>query len=193
MNATSLERASEPCRCDAPASNRRRRRDDAGSRIRNPPLLKSPVRLARARGSAHAHSEARRDPIRVQFPQPIMQEDDGRATLLSLSPMRDQSRQMAGFARCSRCNHALTSVHVEAVPALGALPAGSGIVIVACPNCRVPLGTSIMGPARTDARSRFHGASLAKTHSRPATVGWRDCTAIARRRGALRPKPPVPA
>ena len=30
---------------------------------------------------------------------------------------------MAGFAKCSRCNHVLTSVHVEAVPALGALNA----------------------------------------------------------------------
>ena len=76
----------------------------------------------------------------------------------------ERPRQMAGFARCSRCNHALTSVHVEDVPAIGALPAGSGIVIVACPNCRVPLGTSIIGPARTDARSRFHRASVAKTH-----------------------------
>jgi hypothetical protein len=71
---------------------------------------------------------------------------------------------MAGFARCSQCDRALTSVHVEAVPAIGALPAGSNILVVACPNCRVPLGTSIMGPARTDARSRFHGASIAKTH-----------------------------
>ena len=28
---------------------------------------------------------------------------------------------MAGFAKCSRCNHVQTSVRVEAVPALGAL------------------------------------------------------------------------
>ena len=73
-------------------------------------------------------------------------------------------RQMAGFARCSRCNHALTSVHVEAVPALGALPA-SRVFVVACSNCRAALGTStIVGPARTDTRSRFHDASVAKTH-----------------------------
>ena len=38
---------------------------------------------------------------------------------------------MAGFARCSRCDRALTSVHVEAVPALGALPAASGVFVVA--------------------------------------------------------------
>ncbi len=79
---------------------------------------------------------------------------------------------MAGFAKCSRCNHVLTSAHVEDVPALGALPAGSKILVVACPNCRVALGTSTIGPARTDARSRFHGASLAKTHpGRRQSVG----------------------
>ena len=38
---------------------------------------------------------------------------------------------MAGFARCSRCDHVLTSVHAEAVPALGALPAASGILVIA--------------------------------------------------------------
>jgi hypothetical protein len=73
---------------------------------------------------------------------------------------------MAGFARCSRCNHALTSLHVDAVPALGALPAGSRVLVVACPNCRTALGPSMIGPARTDTRSRFHGASVAKTHPR---------------------------
>ena len=73
---------------------------------------------------------------------------------------------MAGFARCPHCAHALTSVHVEAVPAFGALPSASSILVVACPNCRVPLGTSIIGPERTGARSAFHGASLAKTHPR---------------------------
>ena len=81
---------------------------------------------------------------------------------------------MAGFARCSRCDRALTSVHVEAVPVLGALPAGSRILVVACPNpnCRTPLGTSMIGPARTDTRSRFHGASVAKTYpSRRQSVG----------------------
>jgi hypothetical protein len=73
---------------------------------------------------------------------------------------------MAGFARCC-CNHALTSVRGEAVPVLGALPAGSRILVVACPSCRVALGTSMIGPARTDARSRFHGASVAKTRPGP--------------------------
>ena len=72
---------------------------------------------------------------------------------------------MAGFAKCSRCNHVLTSAHVEAVPALGALPAASRVFVVACLNCRMPLGTSIIGPTRT-AGSRFHGASVAKTHPR---------------------------
>lgn len=71
---------------------------------------------------------------------------------------------MAGFAKCSRCDRALTSVHVEAVPALGALPAGSRILVVACPNCRTALGASTIGPERADARSRFQGASLAKTY-----------------------------
>ena len=71
---------------------------------------------------------------------------------------------MAGFARCPRCGRTLTSAHVDAVPALGALPAASRVLVVACPNCRAALGTSMIGPARTDARSRFHGASLAKTH-----------------------------
>jgi hypothetical protein len=81
-------------------------------------------------------------------------------------------RQMAGFARCSRCNHALTSVHVEAVPALGALPAASKVLVVGCSNCRAPLGTSIVGLARTDARNRFHGASVAMTHpGRRQSVG----------------------
>ena len=73
---------------------------------------------------------------------------------------------MAGFAKCSRCNHVLTSVRVEAVTAIGALPAGSRILVVACPNCRAALGTSTIGAAPTGARSRFHGASLAKTHPR---------------------------
>ena len=75
---------------------------------------------------------------------------------------------MAGFAKCSRCNHPLTSVHVEAVPVLGALPAGSRVLVVACPNpnCRAVLGTSTRGPAHTDARSRFHEAPVAKTHPR---------------------------
>ena len=59
---------------------------------------------------------------------------------------------MAGFAKCSRCDRALTSVHVEAVPALGALPAGSRILVVACPNCRTALGASTIGPERADAR-----------------------------------------
>jgi hypothetical protein len=79
---------------------------------------------------------------------------------------------MAGFARCSRGNHVLTSVHVEAIPALGALPAGSSILVVACSNCRAALGTSIVGLARTDTRSRFHGASFAMTHpGRRQSVG----------------------
>jgi hypothetical protein len=79
---------------------------------------------------------------------------------------------MAGFAKCSRCNHVLTSVRVEAVPALGALPAGSSILVVACSNCRAALGTSIVGSALTGARSRFHGASAAKTHpGRRQSVG----------------------
>jgi len=72
---------------------------------------------------------------------------------------------MAGFVRCSQCNHVLTSLHVEAVSAIGALPAVSSILVVACPNCRAALGTSI-GAAPTGARRRFHGASLAKTHPR---------------------------
>ena len=71
---------------------------------------------------------------------------------------------MAGFAKCSRCNHVLTSAHVETVPALGALPAGSRILVAACPNCRMPLGTSIIGPTRTGAGSQFHEASVAETH-----------------------------
>jgi hypothetical protein len=71
---------------------------------------------------------------------------------------------MVGFARCSRCNHALANVHVEAVPAIGALPAGSNILVIACPSCRVALGTWMIGPAPTGARSLFHGASVAKTH-----------------------------
>jgi hypothetical protein len=80
-------------------------------------------------------------------------------------------RQMAGFARCSRGNHVLTSVHVEAVPAFGALPAASKVLVVACSNCRAPLGTSIVG-ARTDTRSQFHGASVAMTHpGRRQSVG----------------------
>jgi hypothetical protein len=66
---------------------------------------------------------------------------------------------MAGFARCSRCDRVLTSLHVEDVPALGALPAAFRILVVACSNCRAALGTSIIGPARTDTRSRFHDAS----------------------------------
>jgi hypothetical protein len=79
---------------------------------------------------------------------------------------------MAGFARCPRCNHALTSLHVEAVPALGGLPAGSNILVVACPNCRTALGPSIIGPARTGARNRFHEASIAKSHpGRRQSVG----------------------
>ena len=41
---------------------------------------------------------------------------------------------MAGFAKCSRCDRALMSVHVEAVPALGALPAALSILVVACPS-----------------------------------------------------------
>jgi hypothetical protein len=78
---------------------------------------------------------------------------------------------MAGFAKCPSCNHALTSVHVEAVPVLGTLPAGSRVLVVACPNCRTALGTPT-GPARTDARSRFHDASVAKTHQpRGQSVG----------------------
>jgi hypothetical protein len=85
-----------------------------------------------------------------------------RATLFRLQQWRP--RQMAGFAKCSRGNHVLTSVHVEAVPALGALPAASRVFVVACSICRAALGTSIVGPAPTDARSRFHEASLAKTH-----------------------------
>jgi hypothetical protein len=71
---------------------------------------------------------------------------------------------MAGFARCPQCDRALTSVHVEAVPALGAVPAASRVLVVACPNCRAALGTSRIGPARIDTRSRFHGAAGAKTH-----------------------------
>jgi len=79
---------------------------------------------------------------------------------------------MAGFARCSRCNHVLTSLHVEAVPAFGALPAGSRILVVACPNCRTALGPSMIGPVRTDTGSRFHGTSLAKAHTgRRQSVG----------------------
>ena len=81
---------------------------------------------------------------------------------------------MAGFAKCPSCNHALTSIHVEAVPVLGALPAGSRVLVVACPNpnCRAVLGTAIIGPARTGVRSRFHRASLAKTHpGRRQSVG----------------------
>jgi hypothetical protein len=78
---------------------------------------------------------------------------------------------MAGFAKCSRCDRALTSVHVEAVPALGAVPAATRVLVVACPTCRAALGTSIVGPA-LGARSRFHGASLAKTHpGRRQSVG----------------------
>jgi len=94
---------------------------------------------------------------------------------------------MAGFARCSRCDRALTSVHVEAVPALGALPAAFRVFVVACPNCRVPLGPSIIGPARTDARSRFHGASVAKTHPRRRqSVG--ETVRRLLERGALEPR-----
>jgi hypothetical protein len=52
----------------------------------------------------------------------------------------------------------LTSVHVEA--------AGGSILVVACPTCCAVLGTSMVGAARTDTRSRFDGASLAKTHPR---------------------------
>ena len=79
---------------------------------------------------------------------------------------------MAGLAKCSRCDRVLTSVHVEAVPALGALPAASRVLVVACPNhCRAVLGTSTIGPART-AGGRLHGASLAKTHpGRRQSVG----------------------
>ena len=100
---------------------------------------------------------------------------------------------MAGFARCSRCNHALTSVHVEAVPALGALPAASRVLVVACPNCRAALGTSIIGPARTDARSRFHERrSLRLIHagdSRSARL-YGDCS---KTRGAeAQPACPAP-
>jgi hypothetical protein len=62
---------------------------------------------------------------------------------------------MAGFAKCDRCNHMLTSVHVEAVPALGALPPAFKVLVAACPNCRTALGTPTIEPARTDARSRF--------------------------------------
>jgi hypothetical protein len=77
---------------------------------------------------------------------------------------------MAGFARCSRGNHVLTSVHVEAVPAFGALPAASKVLVVACSNCRAPLGTSIVGLARTGARRRFNGAST----SAPIPAGQRE-------------------
>ena len=128
---------------------------------------------------------ARDVPNSGQSPRPIYKE--GGASAIPFDFNNGRPRQMAGFARCPRCNHALTSLHVEAVPALGGLPAGSNILVVACPNCRTALGPSIIGPARTGARNRFHEASIAVELSRPATVGRRDCTAIARRRGALRP------
>ena len=97
----------------------------------------------------------------------------GRATRGRSLDFNNGTEHMAGFARCSRCNHVLTSLHVEAVPVLGALPAGSRVLVAACPNpnCRAVLGTAIIGPARTDARSRFHRASLAKTHDRRQSVG----------------------
>ena len=50
---------------------------------------------------------------------------------------------MAGFEVCPRCDRALTSVHVEAVSPLRAVPAAFGVFVVACSNCRAALGTSI--------------------------------------------------
>jgi len=103
-------------------------------------------------------------PIRVQFSRPIKYRRATRAPFFDFN--NGKPRQMAGFARCFRCDRVLTSAYVDPVPALGPLPAAFRLFVVACSNCRVALGTSIIGPARTGARSRFHGASLAKTHPR---------------------------
>ena len=92
----------------------------------------------------------------VEFPSQFTRKGDARAIPLQRQLLE---AEMAGFARCSRCDHALTSVHVEAVPALGALPAAFRVFVVVCSNCRTALGTSIIGPAHTDSRSRFHEAS----------------------------------
>jgi hypothetical protein len=72
------------------------------------------------------------DALTIQFPCQLIREGIARVIPFSTSTMGP--RQMAGFAKCSRGNHVLTSVHVEAVPALGALPAGSNILVVACPT-----------------------------------------------------------
>ena len=141
----------------------RGRRPGARSGPRAPSGASRLSRSARRRSTTRA--EATRDGgLRGARSGPVASANLSRRATRSRSFFDfNNGRQMAGFARCSRCNHVLMSLHVEAVTAIGTLPAGSEILVVACPNCRAALGAST-GAAPTGARSRFQ--SLAKTRPR---------------------------
>ena len=99
---------------------------------------------------------------------------------------------MAGFAKCSRCNRALTSVRVEAVPALGALPAS---IVVCLPELPRGFGNVADGTGRVLAP----GADFTERRSlRLVQAGdsrsARLCGDCSRRRGTEpRSKAPVGA